>query len=158
MLTNINFISRYQAEKQIFNKDDIVISINEEDGIAANIKGTENVLRLFFMDIDDSLLDTKYGKWIFNESQAKEILEFVEKYHNHSTEYQLTVHCHAGVSRSAAIALFAHYHTKATFPTISQANLANKYVVGTLSKFTKEKIIIPEIPKDKKTPGGIILF
>jgi predicted protein tyrosine phosphatase len=77
----------------------VLISVYDRgDGPAAIPEGWKDVLRLRFHDTDGSLL----GLDVFSLLQAQEILEFLGRNVNCEHVY---VHCAAGQSRSAGIAL-----------------------------------------------------
>jgi predicted protein tyrosine phosphatase len=109
-------MSRLYAERVIGNGsiDHAVISITDpksKDPIFKPNPFTKGILFLKFYDIDFSdgnYTPTRadilkaYGDGLFNDSQAREILEFVEQIK--SKVKVLICHCEAGVSRSAGVA------------------------------------------------------
>jgi predicted protein tyrosine phosphatase len=61
-----------------------------------------NVLNIDFWDIDEEI-NTNKGKLLpFTLEQAREIINFIEN--NHHKDFY--IHCHAGISRSAAVGYF----------------------------------------------------
>lgn len=77
----------------------LLISVyDRSDGPLFDVKGWQEVLRLRFHDTDGSQL----GLEVFSDAQAHEILAFLER--NADCEH-IFVHCAAGQSRSAGIAL-----------------------------------------------------
>lgn len=102
MYNRIDFVSKKIAENITPNKDWIIISINEADYSIANLKdGWLDKLVLVFDDIDSDLFEEFK---IFNKDDAKNIIDFVEKYKEEGSV--IIVHCHAGISRSSAVAKF----------------------------------------------------
>lgn len=67
---------------------------------------------------------------LFDESMANSILNFADELHNSENNYDLLIHCHAGISRSAAIQMALckkynrtydynyKYHNKLVYKTI----------------------------------------
>lgn len=55
------------------------------------------------------------GERLFDLSDAKRILSFFDKHHNSTEDLQLLIHCRAGVSRSAAVAMFLGEQYKIPF-------------------------------------------
>lgn len=80
-----------------------IISINEPGKEPAKLKdGWDDKLVVHFWDITKRIANTRQvDQWLepISEDQAKEIADFI-KAHN---EDHIVVHCHAGISRSAAV-------------------------------------------------------
>jgi len=85
-------------------------------------KGCARVLELCFGDFSketyDRLVASANGRdrmlnsidkkfYLFNEDQAKKTVEFLDKIYDDPQIKRLVVHCQAGVSRSAAVGVFA---------------------------------------------------
>lgn len=155
MIKSIDFWPRLVAEKYHFSEKDIVISITDPGQKLANINQPFDVLRLAFYDLPDPIGDIRYDSGLFTENHAKEIIQFLKQYHDVEEDMRLIVHCEAGVCRSASVALFAHYYTKAHFPNFSTTYAGNILVAGILSNISGLDVVIPE-PKISK--GGILLF
>jgi predicted protein tyrosine phosphatase len=81
---------------------------------------------------------------LFNEEHAAAIAEFVAKVHAEPWNRQVIVHCEAGISRSAGVALFVEAATDCEFQTRSRAGSGNKRVVSLLSMRLPEPIVMPE--------------
>ncbi|MDY0198974.1 MAG: dual specificity protein phosphatase family protein [Tenuifilaceae bacterium] len=96
----VDFVSKRVAEDIEPKSDWIIISINEPLSITNLKEGWLDILPLTFEDLDIRLNDYL----IFNNDDAKQIIDFVEKYENQAST--IIVHCHAGISRSAAVAKF----------------------------------------------------
>lgn len=100
MLNSVVFISRAQAEALTGNAEWAVISISEPGEPQANLCSKwHSVLRLSFHDVDVEASDQFT---LFTLEQAKEVLQFTANLPD--TVAGVVVHCHAGVSRSAAVA------------------------------------------------------
>lgn len=155
MIKTIDFWSRVKAEHYKFNSNDIVISITDPGQILAKINNMNELLRVQFFDITDENKLSKFGYGIFKTEHAEKILNFINKKHTENVDYNLIVHCEAGISRSAAIALFSSVVTEAEFKTKAKTAHANVFIVSVLSQLTEKDIIIPE---PKATASGIILF
>lgn len=84
-----------------------LISINDEDSPLFPLRLDRNHEKIFtvqFTDIITSII--KNGK-IYNplsQNLAAQIANFIERYKDNN----FIIHCHAGVSRSSAVALFIH--------------------------------------------------
>jgi hypothetical protein len=82
-----------------------------------------DLLRLEFDDVDQDL-GPEYT--MFDWTHARKILQFEHRYKDHD----IIVHCAAGVSRSAAVAMFLSNHTK-------RALLTEKPCSGDYSRYNK---------------------
>ena len=128
----IKVLSRQEFEKFISNEPYIVISITDPNSEKVNpYKTFLDILSLQFHDIDKPLVNRKDCKFCkgtgkdkmfrdandkyysclhctekdiihFTEENAKQILDFIEKYKNEVD--LIVVHCEAGISRSAGVA------------------------------------------------------
>lgn len=144
----VAFISKYAMENHLKpSKDTAIISITDPSDTPANIpEGFHSILRVQFDDLYEELLREEVGTFpdiclqgdilwhnlvLPDARHAKAILEFI----NQLDCDHLVVHCHAGISRSAAVAQFVAnvYHSE-----IDQANgdtsLANKRLLRLLNK------------------------
>lgn len=151
MIKKIHFCPRYTAEGTVFKNTHAVISITDPDQKDVIIKGTENLLRLKFLDLEAPINHPKFNNhFLFNEEQAKEIHRFILSINEPNQKIDhLIIHCEAGASRSAAVALFAYHLTQADFPKYHDANFANKLVVKTFSNLFSLQIDIPPKIEDK---------
>lgn len=116
-----SFIEKIITDKVVFEQPWALISIYRNPGSkliteerAEILKecGCEHYLNLCFMDITPEEYDRLHKEYpnktlyLFNEGQAKEIIQFIDKINNLLIP-RLFVHCTAGISRSAAVGLFA---------------------------------------------------
>lgn len=108
-MKTVSFTSQEMAEEFIPRPGWVIISIVDHHGEEANLQdGWTDILRLSFHDTDltkefseetKQLIRDKYPPMC--KEQADQIVAFVEK---HANAPGLLVHCHAGISRSAAVA------------------------------------------------------
>ena len=98
MNRTVAYFPRIVAESLSPLKEAVVISINDEMDNLSNLQeGWGDVLRLAFNDDDGQDVNS------FNEAHALQILQFLDQ---HKDVEHMVVHCTAGVSRSAAVAMF----------------------------------------------------
>lgn len=155
MIKEVNYYPQYIIEETHFNEKYAVISITDseqdKDGIV-KIKGTDNILRLHFLDIEEVSKNKDYTS--FNEDIANKLIDFVKKMHESKEEINIAVHCRMGASRSPAVALYIHTVTECEFPGYDIANTPNKLVLSILNKITAIDIKIPE----KKENDSLIIL
>lgn len=87
--------------------------LNDNDLEKLHELGCQKTLTQYFGDYSNleywKTAAAKYQKkiYIFNESHAQEIIQFLEAIHAQPEELSLVVHCDAGISRSGAVGIFA---------------------------------------------------
>ena len=69
---------------------------------------------------------------LFGKNHARQIIDFTDKIHASKDEGDLIVHCHAGISRSGAVAMFVHHRTGIDFYD-SEIN-PNKHITKVLEE------------------------
>jgi hypothetical protein len=132
MIRSVDFISRLKAESLPARNDLAVISITEPEADPAVLACHEDrILRLVFHDIDPGA-ETATCWTLFYPSHADQVIRFVRQIHADPQEFDLVIHCRAGISRSAALALFVAADTGCDFPRKPFAGLANKHILTTL--------------------------
>lgn len=89
------------------------------------------VLRLYFEDTTGKE-GTPPASGIFNSDQARETIEFIRHHRDKPEPCHLLVHCEAGISRSAAIAVFAA--SECSIPLTGQFAFLNPWVLSVLVK------------------------
>lgn len=148
MIRSVDFISRLKAEALPKRDDLAIISITEPEVDPAVLDLSEGmILRTVFHDVDPGN-DTSSSWMLFDESHARQVIDFVRHLHAGSQPVDLVIHCRAGISRSAAIALFAADDTGCDFPRKPFAGLANKHILSTLQKLTGRVLPRPRaLPK-----------
>lgn len=151
MILNVDFVSRIKAEAMPAQDDLAVISISEPDVDAATLSvPEERVLRLAFHDVDPG--NEQDRRWhLFDDEHAHKIIRFVEQLHTDPRPYQLIAHCRAGISRSAAIALFAADVTGCEFARRPFSGLANRHLLKTLNAVSGRSVKPPRaLPRREK--------
>jgi len=133
----INISAREIADLKDLPKGWCCISINEEHydyyPIGFDQEGKdERILRVRFSDVTAPISKIAHDNMVFNpinDDTAKKIVDFIEE----NKGKNLLVHCAAGVSRSAAVCLYAHltysHGVKDNFWALSHPN---KFVLGAL--------------------------
>lgn len=124
-LMHVIFTGRDQAEASAGWPHWAVISISGLN--PASLKnGWHSVLRLEFDDID-----TPEEPYIlFSDTQANQVIDFVQAVRDSYEVEGILVHCQAGISRSAAVAKWIAERYK--LPFNEQYMLYNKHVYRTL--------------------------
>jgi len=148
MIRSVDFISRLKAESLRARSDLAIISITEPEADPAVLSCHEDViLRLVFHDVDPGAETTT--RWtLFDPSRANEVVRFVRRLHADPQRFDLVTHCRAGISRSAALALFVAADTGCEFPRMPFAGLANKHILTTLENLTGMSLPRPRaLPK-----------
>jgi predicted protein tyrosine phosphatase len=123
-----------------------IISIADSDDSHVLPQDTSNIIRLTFDDIIPTVEYRLVDRIMFNEEHAVKIINFLNDIKNNDTISALIINCHAGVSRSGAVAKFArkfldfpcklfHKENKTIYP--------NKHVLKMLYLTWKNKDICP---------------
>lgn len=155
MIKSVRFLSRQYTESMPLTEDFIVISITDPKQALAKISNPSDILRVQFLDITEDLLEPAWENSLFTSEIAKDIASFILNKHKEDKSYHLIVHCEAGVSRSAAVALAAYTMVGCDFPNREEAVIPNQLVL----KIMSEEIQLPiEVPPMILSPGGIIIF
>lgn len=143
MIKFVDFISRAKAETLEDQDNLAIISVSEPKVDPALLALPESrILRLSFHDIDPGNEDVSFWK-LFDEEQARSIIDFVDQLHAASRQFELMVHCRAGISRSAAIALYVANATGCRFPRRPFAGLANRHLLRILSQQAGIEVTAP---------------
>jgi predicted protein tyrosine phosphatase len=145
-IRQLSYTSRLQAEALVPGPHIAVLSITDPGTPAARLQpGFRSVLRLAFYDAvpaDEYLPAPLPG--MFDGRMARQIADFVRELHGAPEDISLLVHCEHGVSRSAAVALFAAAYARAPLVAREFAFDANQWVVDLLARLYPELAI--EIP------------
>lgn len=156
MISEVNCYPQYLIEETVFNENYAVISITDskfdKDGIA-KIIGTNNILRLQFLDIEEKSENIEYSS--FTDEMALQIESFVKNLHQKKENVKLVIHCRMGASRSPAVSLYVKALTGCDFPGENFATQPNLLVLKTMEKISGLKIEIPK-PTDDFTGIAII--
>lgn len=138
MIIKTIHVAQKVAEKYCPEEKDnmAIISItgtHDEDAILhPNFK---KILRLKFDDIDQEILDDPRNRRIYkgiNDTQTKEIISFIDQLLEDSVKWHVLVHCHAGISRSAAVCKYISDRAKLYFP--EEYRIYNHHVYSKLTE------------------------
>lgn len=136
MIKEIRFWDRMRAQEHTFTDQDVVISITDPNKELAQINGAKEVFRTEFYDVVENVSAFGIIMEPMDIDQAKELHQKVEEWEANRDLKVLTIHCEAGASRSAAIALYAFMYTLSYFPTIGGAMHANVHILGLMEEVT----------------------
>lgn len=132
MLKEIHFVSYQQFLALQGRADTIAISITDRLYEGTVAEGYHDVLRLQFADYDpvrDTPLTCQHP---FTPVHAALVREWITVHHAAAVPLILLVHCWAGISRSAAIAWWAHQKFGAALKTRYPAYHLNRFVLHQL--------------------------
>jgi predicted protein tyrosine phosphatase len=132
-ISQVQYTSRKLAEQLRGSPYMAVISITDPTTPEAKLDPLfRHVLRLAFFDAvpADEYMPTIPG--LFDRNMAMQISAFIEELHAAPFEITLMVHCEYGVSRSAAVALFAEALTGAPLDAREFTYEANQWVIDQL--------------------------
>ncbi len=132
-VSRIQYTSRKLAEQLRGSPYMAVISITDPTTPEAKLDPLfRHVLRLSFFDAipADEYMPALPG--LFDHHMAAHICTFIEELHAAPFEISLMVHCEYGVSRSAAVALFAEALTGAPLEAREFTYEANQWVIDLL--------------------------
>ena len=132
-INHIQYTSRKLAEQLRGSPYMAVISITDPTTPEAKLDPLfRHVLRLSFFDAvpADEFMPSLPG--LFDRTMAKQIDAFLGELHAAPFDISLMVHCEYGVSRSAAVALFAEALTEAPLDAREFTYEANQWVLDQL--------------------------
>ena len=132
-ISKIQYTSRKLAEQLRGSPYMAVISITDPTTPEARLDPLfRHVLRLSFFDAvpADEFMPSLPG--LFDRHMAGQICTFLEELHAAPFEISLMVHCEYGISRSAAVALFAEALTGAPLEAREFTYEANQWVIDQL--------------------------
>lgn len=129
MINSVTFWDRMRATDHEFDGSDCVISITDPDKLECPINGTSNVLRLAFHDVVEVIRTADITMVPMLRHQAVAIVQQLHEWQEDSITHNVIVHCEAGASRSAAVALYVYAYTGCKFATIGGALYANSYII-----------------------------
>lgn len=133
VMEHYKWIEGTNTDMSLFNKIAIIEIMGEQDLLVFPFWfkfDYSNVLKLLFDDVDEPLHIPLLGEPALDEReyvpvvpmskyQGKKILDFIRQ-HTHVTNF--IVHCAAGISRSAAVALFIKEYFKIDEIVFNQQN------------------------------------
>ena len=144
MLKSVDFWSRLRAEAFAFTARHAVISITDPGQEPARIAGTATLLRLSFFDLTEDIGHPDFPpEKLFVPQKAQALRRFIDDVQRARDIDTCIVHCEAGISRSAAVALALEAFTGAAFPTRAKASLANTLVVQVCQAELGTRITVP---------------
>ena len=153
MLTKIKFFGLEDLERYAPEGDAVIISVlsRQEELHRPTFVRYRDALILQFDDTTEEHFNALPGSWpatMADEDHAKAVHEpggrapeaidaerirdFVSQYHASPNKYELVVHCFAGISRSAAIALWASVRHWIPLDTSASTDDANKRLLRLL--------------------------
>lgn len=155
MIQIVDFISRATFESRMSKPNEAVISIGDHDQPAPLVLSNySHGLRQQFLDIEpeDAWRHGLRCELAFQLAQATELAGFIRMLHGLPQKIDCIVHCEAGVSRSAAIALAIEAYANCD-RVDRDACYANPHVVRLLSRELGVAIEIPPQPEvDSQVP------
>lgn len=132
-ISKVQYTSRKLAEQLRGSPYMAIISITDPTTPEARLDPLfRHVLRLSFFDAvpADEFMPACPG--LFDHQMAGQICTFLEELHAAPFEISLMVHCEYGISRSAAVALFAEALTGAPLEAREFTYEANQWVIDQL--------------------------
>lgn len=132
MIQSLEYLSLQEALEFTPQVPTIAISILSPGRAQAALHpAIDPILRLYFEDTTG-----KDGvpppPGVFNSDQALATRDFIHRHHNTPKPCHLLVHCEAGISRSAAVAVFAA--SECHLPLTGQFAFLNPWVLSVLVK------------------------
>jgi predicted protein tyrosine phosphatase len=129
---SLQFLSVDEAENFVPNEPSVAISILSPGRSAASLHAmVGDTLRLYFHDgvpKESNPPETV----LFSTEHAQAVIDFLRQHHAQPEARHLLIHCEAGISRSAAIAVFAA--SECRVPLSGQFAFLNSWVLTTLVK------------------------
>ena len=144
MIRSVDFISQAAAEglPGLPMQDSVaMISISTPGTWEPDLADFAHVLKLEFHDVEDDA-----EPWVvFDRAHAKSVIDFVAMLQAKVEPVDVVVHCKAGISRSAAVALYVAEASGCEFSRLQEADEANSLVLDVLSKAAGLVLIRPRI-------------
>ena len=117
-----------------------MISISTPGTWEPDLATFSHVLKLEFHDVEDG----DEEPWVvFDAGHARKVIEIVSRLHGAENAWEVIVHCKAGISRSAAVAIYVAEATGCEFARREEADEANPLVLDVLSKASGLGLIRP---------------
>ena len=132
MILSVDFIAQLEAEVlpgAPLQSDVAMISIATPGERPPRLPHFLEHLCLEFHDVEND-----QEPWIaFSDEHATAVLEFIARIHTQEKEWRCIIHCKAGISRSAAVALYVAKATGCNMPRRQEAGEANLLVLRVLA-------------------------
>jgi len=131
-IKSLEFLSVDEAQAFVPKVQTVAISILTPGRAPAQLdRNIQDVLRLYFHD------GVPYGREprkvdLFSSEQAQAVIDFLRHHHAQPQPTHLLIHCEAGISRSAAVAVFSA--SECRVPLNGQFAFLNPWVLATLVK------------------------
>lgn len=142
MIRSVDFISQAAAELlpgRPLRSNVAVISIATPGAREPILADFKHLLRMAFHDVEDDA-----EPWVVFDSQhAKAVIDFVDQLHATDEPMDVIVHCKAGISRSAAVALYIGSVCQCTMARHKFAGFANRLIVRELEAASGKKVLVP---------------
>lgn len=142
MIRSVDFISQAEAELlpgRPLQTSVAVISIATPGACEPILADFAHVLKMEFHDVEDDI-----EPWVvFERAHAKAVIDFVAMLQEKDEPVDVVVHCKAGISRSAAVALFVESVSQCAFPRKRFAGFANRLVIRTLEAASEKAVSVP---------------
>lgn len=107
MIQSLHYCALDEAQSFVPSVPTIAISILSPDRAPAVLHADITpVLRLYFQDATGEQ-DAPVRAGLFTQEHARAVVAFLRAHHDKLQPCHLMVHCEAGISRSAAVAVFA---------------------------------------------------
>jgi predicted protein tyrosine phosphatase len=179
MFKTVCFLSQASFENHLKpRKNTVAVSITDPGDKPAIInQEIDHALRVEFTDISEESagltvgdlpdLAKDGGPLLFlgctfpDAGHAKKILDFLLPFAVSPTEFHLAVHCHAGVSRSAAVAAFVADRFCAEFDQVNpDTSFANERLLRMFRKVLDKEVLIAGVvnPALKPKPAEFFNF
>jgi predicted protein tyrosine phosphatase len=133
MLTAVYFLSLYQAQKVAGRHDAVVVSIHDRHFTPTLQPGFRGVLTLYFDYYDIDRDDVVENVDPFDLGHAIALRVWLKQHRKSPDSIILIIHCHAGISRSAAIAWWVHREFEVPLHTQYPAHYLNRHVLRVLN-------------------------
>lgn len=154
MIGSVQFMSRQRAEGFRPWRNMAMISVTDPSEQPAKLSPDfRAVLRLSFHDVlHSSMTDVKF----FSRDDVDNIIAWLNALHAHQDTIDVVVHCEAGISRSAAIALFIEDAYGVKLHQREKAHDANLRVLHALCRRANRPTPKrPSIPIDNANDKGL---
>ncbi len=131
-IKSLEFLSVDEAQAFVPEVHTVAISILTPGRAPAQLHSDiEDVLRLYFHDgVAHGTAARKVD--LFSSEQAQSVIDFLRLHNAAHDPTHLLIHCEAGISRSAAVAVFAA--SECRVPLSGQFAFLNPWVLSTLVK------------------------
>ena len=131
-IQSLQFLSLDEAEAFVPQQSTVAISILSPGRGPARLHGSiVDVLHLAFHD-GVPRDNNPSGTCLFSVDDARSVIDFLHRQQAEPTLRHLLIHCEAGISRSAAVAVFAASECRVSL--VGQFAFLNPWVLSTLVK------------------------